>query len=211
MTDNNQLDKETYESAKRHLRLALEHMISAGRNVQEFAQFSIDKLGDDFVPYIRKFTSDVRNERITIEGLTQSMKEEIFGRHVSDEKRNEMIREAAYYRAERRGFSGGSEREDWSEATKEVDELLAKEAGLVEKGRKGLVSAASVMEKELDKIKELVESWFESDIKQAPKKKAAAKKATKEKVVTEKEAVTTEPKRITKKKAAVKKKAAAKK
>jgi hypothetical protein len=35
--------------------------------------------------------------------------------------REERIRLQAYYRAERRGFNGGSEQEDWLEAEREVD------------------------------------------------------------------------------------------
>lgn len=35
----------------------------------------------------------------------------------------EMIREAAYYRAEKRGFAPGEELEDWLAAEKEIDEL----------------------------------------------------------------------------------------
>jgi hypothetical protein len=35
-----------------------------------------------------------------------------------------MIAEAAYLRAERRGFAGGDEREDWLAAEAEVDALL---------------------------------------------------------------------------------------
>jgi hypothetical protein len=37
-----------------------------------------------------------------------------------------MIAEAAYFRAERRGFSGGDSVADWIEAETEVDELLRK-------------------------------------------------------------------------------------
>lgn len=36
-----------------------------------------------------------------------------------------MIAEAAYLRAERRGFSAGGEEEDWLAAEKEVDALLS--------------------------------------------------------------------------------------
>lgn len=45
---------------------------------------------------------------------------------ISDEIRRGMIAEAAYLRAERRGFTGGSdkEREDWLMAEAEVDALL---------------------------------------------------------------------------------------
>ena len=41
------------------------------------------------------------------------------------EDRYRMIAEAAYFRAERRGFVVGSELQDWLAAEIEVDELLA--------------------------------------------------------------------------------------
>jgi len=37
------------------------------------------------------------------------------------EKRRTMIREAAYYRAERRGFAPGYELQDWLTAEREID------------------------------------------------------------------------------------------
>lgn len=37
------------------------------------------------------------------------------------EQRHHRISEAAYYRAERRGFTPGSDQEDWFEAEREVD------------------------------------------------------------------------------------------
>ncbi|QJD28591.1 DUF2934 domain-containing protein [Methylococcus geothermalis] len=37
-----------------------------------------------------------------------------------------LIAEAAYYRAEKRGFAGGGELEDWLEAEKEVLEMQEK-------------------------------------------------------------------------------------
>jgi hypothetical protein len=44
---------------------------------------------------------------------------------VSSDARRAMIAEAAYLRAERRGFGPGSEEEDWLSAEKEVDALLS--------------------------------------------------------------------------------------
>lgn len=44
---------------------------------------------------------------------------------VSSEQRYCMIAEAAYYRAERRGFSGGNPLQDWVEAEAEIDRLLS--------------------------------------------------------------------------------------
>lgn len=43
----------------------------------------------------------------------------------SDEQRLALIAESAYLRAERRGFTGGSELEDWLQAEAEVDGFIA--------------------------------------------------------------------------------------
>lgn len=45
----------------------------------------------------------------------------------SDDERLEMIAEAAYYRAERRGFIPGYDLEDWLLAEREVDAQLARD------------------------------------------------------------------------------------
>ncbi len=41
--------------------------------------------------------------------------------------RYELIAEAAYYRAERRGFAAGDPDEDWREAEREVEDLLRRD------------------------------------------------------------------------------------
>ncbi len=43
---------------------------------------------------------------------------------LTDDQRRRMIAEAAYYRAERRGFIGGSPEQDWIEAEAEIDRVL---------------------------------------------------------------------------------------
>jgi hypothetical protein len=47
---------------------------------------------------------------------------------ISSDDRRRMIAEAAYFRAERRGFEGGSADEDWYQAEREIDRLLARYA-----------------------------------------------------------------------------------
>lgn len=42
----------------------------------------------------------------------------------SPEQRYQMIAEAAYFRAEKRGFLGGNVEQDWLEAEKEIDKVL---------------------------------------------------------------------------------------
>ncbi len=44
--------------------------------------------------------------------------------HLSEDDRRHLIAEAAYFKAERRGFSEGSALEDWIEAEAEIDALL---------------------------------------------------------------------------------------
>jgi hypothetical protein len=51
------------------------------------------------------------------------------GAAVAPDVRRGMIAEAAYLRAERRGFTPGSEVEDWLAAEREIDALLCGGAG----------------------------------------------------------------------------------
>ena len=45
-------------------------------------------------------------------------------REMTPEERHQMIAEAAYYRALRRGFHGGSDLEDWLDSEAEIDKLM---------------------------------------------------------------------------------------
>ena len=45
---------------------------------------------------------------------------------LSEDERLDMIREAAYYKSERRHFAPGHDDEDWAEAEAEIDELIAR-------------------------------------------------------------------------------------
>ena len=47
-------------------------------------------------------------------------------RRITAEKRLKLIREAAFLRAEKRGFRDGSPVEDWLQAEKEVDKAIRK-------------------------------------------------------------------------------------
>jgi hypothetical protein len=48
---------------------------------------------------------------------------------ISPELRQHLIRNEAYFRAERRGFGEGDPVQDWMEAEAEVDRILRKEQG----------------------------------------------------------------------------------
>ncbi|HSD59668.1 MAG TPA: DUF2934 domain-containing protein [Burkholderiales bacterium] len=63
-------------------------------------------------------------------GTTAESRSDISGgrarvERISPERRHEMIAEAAYFRAERRGFAPGAESADWLESEAEIEELLA--------------------------------------------------------------------------------------
>ena len=66
---------------------------------------------------------------------------------VARDERHQMIAEAAYFKAERRGFNGGDAVRDWCEAEAEIDaHLLQREDGkLVDRIEKVLESAASTL------------------------------------------------------------------
>ncbi len=202
------IDAATYEAAKPYLKAAMEHMLAAGRSAREAGEYALERFGDAFLPYLQEFAEDVKHGRIEIQGLAQSAKATLFGRHVTREEREQMIRDAAFYRAEKHGFSGGSEAEDWAEAEREIDALLAQETGLVERGRQALSSLASLADKELANLKHSLASWLQSrpavqgdsageqpaaakkaPVKKAASKKAVSKKATKKKAATKKKTV----------------------
>ena len=43
---------------------------------------------------------------------------------ITPAERQQMVAEAAYFRAERRGFAAGGELEDWIQAESEIDQLM---------------------------------------------------------------------------------------
>jgi len=67
----------------------------------------------------RKKTSPKQRTDNTLEEFTETL--------VTPEEREDMIAEAAYYRAEQHGFDPGNIDDDWYEAEKVVDEVLFRE------------------------------------------------------------------------------------
>lgn len=199
MAKNSRFDTATYEEAKTHLKAAFEHLITAGRDVRELIEFVLEKSGDTFTPYLRRFLSDVHEGRIKIEGLGKSAKQGLLGPHITAEERQAMIREAAYLRAEQRGFAGGSPEEDWVLAEREIDERLAQQSGLITKGRQALTSATSSVEQELGSMRDIITRWLEDS--GAVAKKPKTKKASKKKKSGKTKAAKTASKKTAKKKA----------
>ncbi len=154
-------DQATYDATKTYLKAALEQMIAAGHSTEGLAEFATDKFGGSFYPYLREFEQDIRAGRIKVQGLAASERASIFSARVAPVDRERLIRETAYLRAERRGFVGGSPEEDWLAAEDEVDERLARQAGLLSTGNKRLEKAGDTVKKEFGSIQSVVYRWLE--------------------------------------------------
>lgn len=146
------IDTAIYATASRRLKASIEQMLAAGRSPREVGQHALQRFGDAFLPYLQKFARDVAQGRIEIWGLAHSARGRIFGHQVNGEEREHMIREAAYYRAERRGFASGLELEDWLEAEREIDAQLSVVTGPTRHVHKTLDPLPSLAEKELVRL-----------------------------------------------------------
>lgn len=169
MNNGNTSEQTGYQTVKTYLKPALEQMIAAGRDLREFGEFAAKKFGDTVGPHVLRFLDDVRDGRISIRGLPDSAKAMLLGHRVSPQQREEMIRNAAYFKAAQRGFAAGLAEEDWYAAEKEIDREIEQGLGLLHKGYRGLSSAAAVAEKEFDHLKRVVTEWAESRPVDKPK------------------------------------------
>jgi hypothetical protein len=70
----------------------------------------------------------IRIEEASMELFTRSEASPQEPVQVSPELRQHMIRDAAYFRAERRGFTEGDPSRDWLEAELEIDRMLGQDA-----------------------------------------------------------------------------------
>jgi hypothetical protein len=89
-----------------------------------------------------------RNAQIS--GMTESTNEAIFIAGIAVAERERRVREAAYFRAERRGFVGGSAEQDWIDAEREIDLQIAEQSWIVEHRREAALPLDHVIERELD-------------------------------------------------------------
>jgi hypothetical protein len=148
------------EPTRDYLKSALEHMLAAGRSVSDMVEFSLERFGDRVIPDVQAFLHQVQRGEIKVKGLSRSAREALFGMKLTPEERATLIREAAYRKAERRGFSGGSPEQDWLEAEREVDALIAREVGLVPRGREAFAELGGAVERELGDLGRQVSDWL---------------------------------------------------
>ena len=78
-------------------------------------------------PRVAKPAAETQEKNLSITKSTPIIKKPVKGNGASPitaEQRYRMICDAAYFRAERRGFIGGNSAEDWAAAEAEIDSLL---------------------------------------------------------------------------------------
>jgi hypothetical protein len=89
-----------------------------------------------------------RNAQIS--GVSASTNEAIFIAGITAAERERRVREAAYFRAQRRGFVGGSAEQDWIDAEREIDLQIAEESWIVEHRREAALPLDQIIEREMD-------------------------------------------------------------
>lgn len=139
---------------------ALEQTLGAGRSGLEMVEFACQVLGRRVLPEIEHLVTEVRSGRIPVKGLGEGAREILFGAPVAPEERERMIRETAYYRAQRRGAEPSDPEADWLEAEREVDARLAANAGLVARAREASRTAAASTGREAVELRESVGRWL---------------------------------------------------
>jgi hypothetical protein len=177
MQVKDQLEAQTWGASRDYLRYVLEHMLEAGQGIRELSEYTLGQFGADFLPYLRQFLHEVGQGRIGVRGLSHGMRAALSGNSVTSEERERMIREAAYLRAERRGFCGGSAQADWLAAEQEVDLCLAQGPGLVVSGGQALtVVLEAAREKPAERVA-AVHRWL-ADRSPARPETRSGRKAT---------------------------------
>jgi hypothetical protein len=160
MTKENTSERASDESVRVYLKETLEHLLAAGHSAYELVEFSVDKFGRRVIPHLHELQEDIRQSRVKVKSLAESAKTAVFGIHIDSGQHEQMVRDTAYLRAEKRNFAGGSEQEDWLSAEREVDDLLAKQNGLLEKSRKNIESVSEIAKHELTEVKGAVHHWL---------------------------------------------------
>ena len=72
----------------------------------------------------------INNHQKTAAILSETPNELLVSKGVTSEERNQLIAEAAYFRAEHRSFAPGHELEDWLTAEAEIEGRLLKTSAL---------------------------------------------------------------------------------
>jgi hypothetical protein len=132
MGKKRQSDKATYELAKPYLYSASSLLLASGRDIRGLGTFVQERVGDALAPYAKRFIKDVREGVLTVPNHHVSSKDAALERRITPAQRETMIREAAYFLAEKRGFAGAPPEDDWYSAERDIKRQLAREFATAE-------------------------------------------------------------------------------
>ena len=113
-------------------------------------------------------------KKVNVEAITNGEKTP-----VTSEKRYQMIAEAAYFRAEKRGFVGGDVAQDWQEAEAEIDLIFHQQ---LEPGKESMITKQAFQQKLEMQLKEW-DAKFDKLKAMAKKAKAEIRADIKEQIV----------------------------
>jgi hypothetical protein len=125
MTQDSDWNSAAYEALYPLLVAGLERSLGRGHSLRDFTRYCLRRLGMSIVPYLEQLYRDIAAGRARVAGLPQPA---AVRPAVSEEARQGLIAQRAYFKAEARGFTGDSQR-DWEEAEAEVDALLVQGIG----------------------------------------------------------------------------------
>jgi hypothetical protein len=153
-------DEEMYRAARPHLKEALECTLALGRSARDWGEFCLEKFGDAVTPYLKRFLDELEPHTLKIDRRSGSTWQSSLGAEVTPDERERRVREAAYFRAERRGFVGGSPEQDWIAAEIEIDLQIAEQTAIVDKGCEVVLSLGELAFKGFDGINDALSIWM---------------------------------------------------
>jgi hypothetical protein len=139
-----------YLTAKPRLAATLQHPMEPDPGLLDWCESRVERFGRETIPVVERLVLEVREELAGIDGWDSAWLK-LFGESLGDEARERWIREAAYFRAETRGFVGGSPADDWAHAEREFDR---RHQGVIGRCCAGLWSLGERVGREIDAIRD---------------------------------------------------------
>jgi Protein of unknown function (DUF2934) len=139
-----------YQAAKPRFEAALQHSMEWDRSFRDWYESRVERFGREAIPEVEQFVQEVRADLARIDGW-ESAWLALFGESLDAAARERWIREAAYFRAEKRGFAGGSAADDWAQAELECER---RHQGVIGRCCAGLWSLGERLGREIDGMRD---------------------------------------------------------
>ena len=130
--------------------------MESDRSFRDLCQSRVERFGREAIPHVERFVQEVRAELAGIDGL-ESAWVALFGASLDDAARERWIREAAYFRGEKRGFVGGCAADDWAQAEREYER---RRQGVIGRCCAGMWSLGERIGREIDGLRDRASRRF---------------------------------------------------